>query len=297
VRKGASAYGDVAIQNICGKGSLTVTGEYYWRGQCTAAVTPSQTHFQLTASDASYIEVGDFIFITHSGVMGLISTVKTSTLVSGTTYDIEINTPTLATSPENTMWGNLGTGDYYNISKTTVGGITVTNTSPIYITGLYGDGSALTFYGTSLAKCSCIHQYTVFVQSPSYCEMSSWCCISAINCGAAYNQGATLRTQNPDIGYSCVLICTGTGLKSCLRFNTGSFGWVYYCIMHSAGIGVYADQGNCTVLLVANAFTTGTYTGVFVNTNGIVYYHANNVNNASIPKNPATSTANPYIGV
>jgi hypothetical protein len=140
VRKGSTAYAEnITIQQIVGKGSLTIRGEYYWYGECAAAATPSDTKFNLTATDGAQIAAGDSVLIRDGYADYVISTVKATVDKGSNVWEIELNNalPT----------GNIGTGDYYTIGKSQIVassgiGLSVANTSALEISGLFIQSSS-----------------------------------------------------------------------------------------------------------------------------------------------------------
>ncbi|MFA5379490.1 MAG: hypothetical protein WC455_27280, partial [Dehalococcoidia bacterium] len=136
IRKGASAYAEnLTIQQLVGKGSLTIRGEYYWNGACAAAATPSTTKFNLTAADGAQIATGDVVLINHLYGANGNYTYYTFTTVAGTTdkgsnvWEIEV--------VDALDSGNIGTDDTYKIIKTCIAGTTViTATKSLSLRGL-----------------------------------------------------------------------------------------------------------------------------------------------------------------
>jgi hypothetical protein len=306
IRKGATAYAEtLTIQQLTGKGSVMLRGEYYWNGRCAAATTPGTTKFKTAAhTDGANIAVGDRILVTSAlGGAGeydyfVVSTVKSVVDKGSNVYEIELNAAA--------DWGNISNTDYYTIIKTELASvISITNVGGISLLGLYDSittpitltrstltelayciliGSNFTVYST-LSIITNIRNCYVYTSNANRSTLAAFQSSIMINssqnaAGATVFSSAATSTSYAAIQaatgasiycYGAILkgvATTGTGLLS----KTGGFiETVYTCIVHDTGTGLRA-----------------TY-------NGTISVGAGNNNNATTPKTPASATDAAYI--
>jgi hypothetical protein len=296
VRKGASAYAEnITIQQIVGKGSLTIRGEYYWNRECAAAATPSATKFNLTATDGAQIAAGDSVLIRDGYADYVISTVKATVDKGSNVWEIELN-DALPT-------GNIGTGDYYSIVKTTIspasGSVITVTSSAVTFRGLNVTGGSLLLYalGCDIDLDTCVLNsnisYGIYMLNSklSYyrCYISAQYSIVTINTYVKTNPGAS-----GNIAYgSAIINPSATAGINILLTNNSSAAILYQILKHTNGTAVKVESLSC-IDLRTSTILTGTTTGIHVTGNSVVT-RLTVTNNATTPLNPATSTDNPVI--
>jgi Tfp pilus assembly protein PilX len=297
IRKGSTAYSETpTIRQITGKGSLTIRGEYYWNGQCAAAGTAAANKFRLTATDGANIANGDHVLIT-SGYGGagtynyyVFTTVSSVSSIGSNVYEV-----TLTDSLDS---GNIGTTEYYTVVKTDItGGITVTGSSGINLYGLYISGPIVFTDHTNIS-------------SMAYVFVSAASGTIAIT---AYNGSNVSGTRNC---YFSGLVGIFSSVSSSFTANTstaganvavslGASGAIYsstnsYIIFRYGILKGGASSYGCYIFVNAIidiyyvTVVSGTSVGIFCSQNSFcrvttVY------NNATTPKNPASSTDASYI--
>jgi hypothetical protein len=297
VRKGASAYSDtLTINQIIGKGSLTIRGEYYWTGTCAAAGSPSTTIFQV--ADTTGMAAGDAICIIHGngdgaavGGTGAYYYYKYTTIAS-------VNSGTQLTITAACDWGNIGTSDYYVITKTAISGTTtITSSHGITLAGLTQSATitvspqaSVTMVGMCLSGATTgivLHNLSQLTITKSYVYGSSYAISTSMGgvcLAGTYNTPAT----------ACVLASAGSaigvGFVSSLR--------VFDCILYAAGNAgiVVSDLAAVNLYYSTIAGPTGavTPTGIIATGNSAVTTFTIN-NKATTPLSPASSTDNPVI--
>jgi len=298
VRKGASAYAEnITVQQMVGKGSLTIRGEYYWNGECAAAATPSTTKFNLTAPDGTQIAAGDSVLIRDGYADYVLSTVKATVDKGSNVWEIELNNalPT----------GNIGTGDYYSIVKTTISPasgqvITVTSTS-VTLRGLnVTGGSSYLLYaskGCDIDLDTCVLNsnisYGIYMLNSRLayyrCYISAHYSIVTINTYVKSHPG-----PNGNIIYGSAIInpSATAGTNIWLFFNS-SANIQHQILKHTNGTAVKGESLSY-ISLRTSTILTGTTTGIHVIENSVVT-RTTVTNNATTPLNPASSTDNPVI--
>lgn len=302
VRKGATAYSEtLTINQISGKGSLIIRGEYYWTGECAAAGTSSVNGFRVTADDAANIAAGDYILVTDGYGANdnythyLYTTVDSVALVSGTTYEI--------TTTDSADWGNIGAGDYYSVVKTAISGTTlISNTQAISIRGLHFDAQiTVTNSSTVLDFASVIivasTGYAVYVQNTSIVSYGK-------NCYFYGAGGGVIAIENSVVALNYGGGTTSTAYACVLRSGSASNGAMYAVrmstilvrnsIIRGGGYGVYAAQMSYAQLsngLIVYGTTNGAVAALNsgVNTAGTVY------NKATTPVSPAGASDASYL--
>jgi hypothetical protein len=304
VRKGASAYAEtLTVQQIVGKGSLTIQGELYWNGQCAAAATPSATKFNLTSATGSSIEAGDIILVTDGfGSTGTYkyytySTVKATTDKGSNVWEIEVNDALDS--------GNIGSGDYYTIIKTKLSGsFTATATSGLTLNGLGLNNVGttticLSIVGNSTITINCcsiiggtsggvaiylLSGSTITNMVSSYIKASY--AISGEDTGVFY-----INSENSD-SYACVVEAATSGYGVYASKETTGRG--FRCIVYApSGTGFYVARGS-DVTLSRITIPTGTTSGIVAIYAGIVVATTMN-NQATTPLTPAAATDPSYI--
>jgi hypothetical protein len=312
IRKGTTAYSEtLTIQQITGKGSLNIRGEYYWNGQCaTASDGASTTKFNTDAhADGANIAVGDRVLVT-SGYGGagehnyyVLSTVKAVTDEGSNIYRIELNDALDS--------GNLGTGCYYTIVKTELASaITVTNTALIRLYGIYDSvATPLTLNRSSVSEMSCL----ILIGS-SFCVTSILSLINnirnsyiatsstnrsalAISNGSGCSIGVSASIAQ-SAAYTCVLYSATTNNSyAAIQISTGATCSCYGAILKgvsTTGTGILALRlGFCEVANTCIVYNTGT--GLRSTYNGAIQVGIGNNNNATTPKTPASATDAAYI--
>jgi hypothetical protein len=298
VRKGASEYAPFAVQQIIGKGSLAIQGEYYWHGQCAAAATPSTTKFNVTAADGAQIEVGDIVFVTDgSGSTGAYkyythSTVKATTDKGSNVWEIEVNDALDS--------GNIGSGDYYTIIKTKIAGYnTIINTSPISLTGLaFISGDTASNYALDLNKStvtitSCSIQGTgndqgVNISNSTVSTYSSY--YEGYNYAMVFNSDRLTIGDNTSNSITCVFVAGTIALTAPGALYIPIFRSIINC---QSGTGL-SISNNGVGYIRSCTICSGTTTGIRASMGAMATTLTLN-NNATTPKDPATSTDTPHI--
>jgi hypothetical protein len=300
IRKGASAYAEnITIQQIVGKGSLTIRGEYYWYGECAAAATPSTTKFNLTATDGAQIAAGDPVLIRDGYADYIFSTVKATVDKGSDVWEIELN-DALPT-------GNVGTGGYYTICKTNLApttGWTINNTPSIAIRGLMftaGGTVIITFAQSSCILYDCFIDANVTygirsIQNSTVRIVNSL--IRAQYSISSVNKSSIIAGDNGSGSYSsaigCVLSSSSASTGRCLYALTFSEASALYSVIyHQNGTAVYVSTLSYSIVSHVT-IKTGTTKGIFALGNSYVAT-TSLTNNATTPNDPATSTDNPVI--
>ncbi len=316
IRKGATAYAETLIINqLTGKGSVRLRGEYYWTGNCAAATTPGTTKFKTAAhSNGANIAVDDRVLITSSyGGAGaynyyVFSTVKSVVDKGSNIYEVELNTAA--------DWGNIGATDYYTIVKTEItGNTTITSTENISLVGLNITGY-ITVTNSIISALSFL-----FISSTATAAALTLTSKSAIatmqNCyvnSDVATRGAVSITGNSYLNANYIdASMGGAGIVSTANvfvasaLSSTAYGTIMMILggkntcnikqsiikAPAASCGVRADQLSfgylhyCTIV-------TGTGTGVLATYNSsVVIINCNN--RATTPKNPAGASDAAYI--
>jgi hypothetical protein len=299
VRKRSTEYVPFAVQQIIGKGSLAIQGEYYWHAQCAAAATPSTTKFNITAADGAQIEAGDIVFVTDGyGSTGAYkyythSTVTATTDKGSNVWEIEVNDALDS--------GNIGTGDYYTIIKTKIAGYnTIINTSPISLTGLAfisGDNTrdyALYLANSTVTITSCSIQGTgnnsgVNIFTSTVNTYSSY--YEGYNYAMVFNSGRLAIGDNTSNSITCVFVATiTTALIASGALYIPIFRSIINC---QSGTGLSISNNGVGYMRYCT-ICSGTTTGIRASMGAMVTTLTLN-NNATTPKDPATSTDTPHI--
>jgi hypothetical protein len=300
VRKGTTAYSKtLTVQQISGKGSLTICGEYFWNGQCAAAGTPAANKFRLTATDGENIAAGDLVLVTSRyGGPGsykyyVYTTVSSVSSIGGNVYEI-----TLTDSLDS---GNIGTTEFYTIVKTSVSGVLTVSASTVSTTGIYLTGCSITDSARVHFKNTFIVSATTAISCASGGNFSSQSCYLY---GASYtlnlntNALSYLGTYSATDGQYCTVIASSSA-----RVISSSQGFLQIesCILHITnvnGIGIYATSGSMYLIARSSIVITPGITG----TTGIYCLYSSTVRTVSInntqvatPKNPASATDPSYI--
>lgn len=296
VRKGASAYAEnISVQQIVGKGSLTLRGEYYWAGECAAAATPSTTKFNLTATDGAQIAAGDSVLIRDGYADYVISTVKATVDKGSNVWEIELN-DALPT-------GNIATGDYYTICKTVISpasgiGIQITNTK-MSVLGLNFTGGS-SYHILALSKSDVAVGYCILNSNVTYSMYAAWSTLTYYGCYSTSQYGIAGI-------YHAVLNGYGSGnLEGSAVVNSAAVNGYninvtfksvgncrYQILKHTSGTGVAADRLSYIVLTYVTIMT-GTVTGIKASNNSVAVRSVV-TNYATTPLSPASSTDNPVI--
>ena len=285
VRKGTTPYADdVTIQQLTGKGSLTIEGEYYWRGVCVAAASPAADVFQVTST--TNMAIGDTVVVlagfdgvVASGGSGaykyyLQSTIKT------------VDSPTQITLNNSIDWGDIDNICRYMIQKTVVNGsITITNVSSMYLEGLvvnnnvFGNSSSIEIInlsviviGTGISLTSC---YGVIYS----CYLNG----SGVGSAGYYSSGGNV-TIGDTTGNECVIVGDVGGIA--VYTDMGAQLWMAGNIIDApGGYGVYPEYLSFIVLdtsCIVGASGVETEYGVYVDC-GAQYNQLLCYNNAIIP--------------
>jgi hypothetical protein len=281
---------------MCGKGSLTVRGEYYWTGNCAAATTPSTTKLNTAAhTDGSNIEVGDRLFITDGYGADdnynhfVVTTVKGVVDKGSNIYECELN--------DAADWGNIGTNCYYTIIKTSIGSVAVSNTERMYLYGLQSVlGSVKNFYceGKSKIDIGYCYLYSTYVNIendyPTYLNVYTTACVSTGDC--IYVRGYMLMGAIIDYSKSCVVSGSTLGVV----INQGAIAKIYHSFLKSASSSALYCVSIAQLYQLLIPY--GTTTGISATGQGTVVFNAGYpiINKATTPLVPASSTKNPYIG-
>lgn len=308
VRKGASAYAEnITVQQIVGKGSLTIRGEYYWYGQCAAAATPSTTKFNVTATDGTQIAAGDSVLVRDGSTDYVYSTVKATVDKGSDVWEIELN-DALPT-------GNIASGDYYSVAKTEIAassGITMTlkATSPLNIYGLIISNSS--GQSTDIRSCNGVVVIACFMSGTGTTAPNGYGLqvlgsdTDTIVLSSYISTNAASRAVNiSSVGY--VIFGDGTASGgSVISAGTGgtgisagfSYAFTYNQIIDApGGNGLISTRssflhiGTCTI---SPSSRTPATTGITASYNATVSVAAT-TNNATTPKTPASSTDGAYI--
>jgi hypothetical protein len=308
VREGASAYAEtLTVQQIVGKGSLTIRGEYYWHGNCAAASTPSTTKFNTAAhTDGANIEVGDLILVTSSfGGAGTYTyynytTVKGVVDKGSNIYEIELNAAS--------DWGNISASDYYTVVKTKINGyLTVSNSKRVSLYGLSIDKNSSSNYAVMLTAGAVINAiyYCFLTASSGFGGVSVDGLSSVTELRACYLYGtypaavslnSNIRfnfTGNTDSG-CCVLASKTSGIG--IDASRGSLAVLYRCILYApSGVGAYASRVS-GITAVRVTIPTGTTTGL--KARYVSSFDISTCNNqATTPVDPTGTIESSYIYV
>jgi hypothetical protein len=316
VRKGTTAYSEtLTIQQLSGKGSLTIRGEYYWNGNCaTATDGASATKFNTAAhTDGAHIEAGDYVLVTNAYGSGgesdghnhyVYTTVKSVTPEGSNIYQVELNAAA--------DWGNIGSTDYYTIVKTDISGtLTITNVNSIYLLGFHISASSGTatvnvsgstvnqFFYVFSEQTATVGVYNIYF-SDSTCNLMANCYGS--NANSSTRSAIQFASSDGTIGSNaatgnntCVFYSPSTNNYSgCVSANSSAI-TLYQGIVKSAtnGYGITLVNG----AIVGSTFVTilkftGTGIKAFGNSNftgNVDYTH----NGATSPRNPASGQTTP----
>jgi hypothetical protein len=291
------------VQQIIGKGSLTIRGEYYWNGNCAAASTPSTTKFNTAAhTDGAQIAVGDIVLVTNGyGSTGTYkyytySTVKGTVDKGSNIWEIEVN--------DAADWGNIGSNDYYTIIKTKVTGpLTYLKTAGNSLIGMALENSG------AAAECLTISEQSV---------VSVICCSivgGSAGVGCRIGSGSTITDTRSSYfkgtyglisgDASVVYVNTNPSNSYASVFETFASGYAVYitnqttlsvfrCILYApSGTGVYV-RGGAGATISRCTIPTGTTSGIISIYGGVVV--ATTINNqATTPLTPAAATDPAYI--
>ena len=272
IRKGSTPYNEnITIRRVVAAGSITIRGEYYWYGTVAASKTGKIT---LGVSDYGYadraqIAAGDVIWATKwSGDVGvsipLESIIDTVSSVSGA----EVSLTTNAGKTIDTSWS-------YEIVKTRITGAnywdsgTMVLYCPCSISGLYIDGTG---------NGACISaNFSAIVVSVAYCYL----------CGSS-SKGYYGASMGSTLTRSCINL-TGTG--NGVHISFGNFA-LDRCVIN-APVGVRAGS-SFSPWSTYNHIMPGTGTGIWAIGNAYVRFYTGR-NDATTPKNPATTVEGAYI--
>jgi hypothetical protein len=296
VRKGASAYADnISIQQIVGKGSLTIEGEYYWSGPCAAAASPATDVFQVP--DTTGIVVGDLVCIVKGNTASASGGSGAYQYYNYTTVE-SVDSGTQLTLVDACDWGNIDGNSYYRIVRTAISGtITVANTQAISLIGI-STSSTTNVISNSVCTLSvyfasdtitCDQQSTITFTA-SYVHTSTY--------SVFIDGGSTVYQGIPGI-YGSVSVFTG---KPVFYVTGLSRSKIYFCIMHGIGSGaraVYSIFGSSTGVYystIAGPTAAPTPIGLDAEFFGSIYVYTYN-NLATTPLVPATSTDPSYIRI
>jgi len=312
IRKGTTTYSEtLTIQQLTGKGSLTIRGEYYWNGQCAAANTAAANKFRLTATDGANIASGDPVLIT-SGTGGsgsykyyVFTTVSSVSDIGSNVYEV-----TLSASLDS---GNIGTTEYYTILKTSIGGsISMSNCQSLFIIGLSITASGVDAISATNTRINEIHAvFGVSDRNVLSCttEFSQFLSVTSSYLRSTSASRCAVWIQNDSLciigllpprtgtaAQCCVLssAVTNVAYGSLLIFQqSGGEVWnsIIECDTNGAAFNIIRSSSclirSCTIL-------SATCTGIFCATNSSAERVTIN-NNATTPLNPATSTDASYI--
>jgi hypothetical protein len=310
IRKGTTAYSEtLTIQQITGKGSLTIRGEYYWNGQCaTATAGASTTKFNITASDGLNVAVGDLVLITHAwGGSGAYTyfnytTVKAVTSIGSNVYQVELDTAS--------DWGNINSTDYYTIVKTYIAGpIDVINSTVAFL-GIYINSTSL-LGGFVVSNYSWVSLACIFIVCNNSTPLSittSTCRIqssylsetttakSCIYCSSLASINSAINNASGSGTIVCNSVSTNPNYPA-IALMQGSSARLYDMIIKCGASGIAINTGSLSNFY-GFWFTilSGTGTGLIATGNSYIEATAAYVNNlATTPKSPTTSTDNPVI--
>jgi hypothetical protein len=305
VRKGASAYAEnISVQQIVGKGSLTLRGEYYWNGQCAAAGTPSTTKFNITSTDGAQIEAGDIVLVTDGGGgAGAYKYYTYSTVIAavdkgGNVWEIQVNDALDS--------GNIGTNNYYTIIKTKISGnTTITATGGTTLMGLHF-GAAVNTDCITVTEMSSIYINSCSVMTSgtgiglgvtngssvinirsSYFGVGRFALFASTNCSINVNYLANSAS------YASVFVTTATPYYG-IYITYNSFLVCYYAIVNAQSGSGLVVATSCSALFSKSTICSGTTTGLVATGVSMISTKTLN-NNATTPKDPASSSETSHI--
>jgi len=257
--KGATAYTEnISVQRIVGAGSITIRAEYYWYGTNASSKTGK---FDLGTGDTGYadraqISAGDTVWMTK----------WTSTVLASAPLESFTDTVASVDGAEVTLTTNsakaLTTAWTYQIAKTVIQSVTVTNTSKVYVTGLIisNAGSGVTLSGAILPDirachitCSADSQFPIIISGGSAGITITRCWLYSPNTSAngLIVVSSTVATCTYNVVEITAVSGTSYGIKS-----VDSYVPVYYSHVKTALIGMIAQRGG--VIYTVSCLNSGT---------------------------------------
>ncbi len=298
VRKGATAYNEtISITNPVSQAGLTssvitLEAEYYWKGWNASSKTGK---FDVATNDPHYadraqIAAGDYVFLMKYTTAGNQNT-KPTEYLSDTVASVSGAEVTLTTNTAKA----LDTSWYYVICKTQIAGTSSFN-------AFYVDG--LTIRGFDFSTTATIIVSTLGAR---YALIDA--CIFGSGCTGGAGRAAyfsylwftncLIKNISSQTGYQvqaawgCLVKltqCALTGSSSYygLYLLQPGYGIANYCYFDTHNRAVSATRGS-NGEVVGCTISSNSTTGLFADF-GSTIYQSGNTNNATTPKNPASSS-------